>query len=444
MLKPVFCFILILTVFISCKQETEIVPEIYQPRNTHEAYEIALDQAGLLNAALGEDWKDAARNALKKPLKVELPFAEDFYVSSTEAKAGGYRFEVKRGHKIEVKVERDNKDEFEIFLDAFRIIDDSTDQYLHIASAGKNELYLEFEPRADGEYIVRFQTELLRGGIFNIQIQKVPALAFPVVGKDKSAIGSLFGAPRDGGRRKHHGVDIFAKRHTPIVAPTEGRIRFVGERGLGGKVVWMRDTKRNQTLYFAHLHDILIEDDVYVYPGDTLGTVGNTGNARTTPPHLHFGIYKDGPIDPYHFIANTRSRFKRQLAKDKFIGKTVRARKDSKLKVEGLVRRSKSIPIPKFQIMQTIGASAAYYKVRLPDDTIGYIAYDDIQLADRPLKRQIANGSENLLSDPAISAIPIEEIPQGEEIKVLGANAEYEFVERSNGSKGWMMSAGGG
>ena len=39
--------------------------------------------------------------------------------------------------------------------------------------------------------------------------------------------------------------------------------------------------------------------------GQVIGTVGNTGNARTTPPHLHFGIYRNGPIDPFHFIAET-------------------------------------------------------------------------------------------------------------------------------------------
>ena len=37
-------------------------------------------------------------------------------------------------------------------------------------------------------------------------------------------------------------------------------------------------------------------------PGDTLGFVGNSGNARTTPPHLHFGIYARRPTDPAPFI----------------------------------------------------------------------------------------------------------------------------------------------
>ncbi|MDQ3495762.1 MAG: M23 family metallopeptidase, partial [Pseudomonadota bacterium] len=36
-----------------------------------------------------------------------------------------------------------------------------------------------------------------------------------------------------------------------------------------------------------------------VWPGDLLGSVGDTGNARGTPPHLHYGIYgADGAYNP--------------------------------------------------------------------------------------------------------------------------------------------------
>jgi peptidoglycan LD-endopeptidase LytH len=57
-------------------------------------------------------------------------------------------------------------------------------------------------------------------------------------------------------------------------------------------------------LYYAHLHDQLVRAGTFVSTGDTLGTVGNTGNAQSTPPHLHFGIYAggEGAIDPEAFI----------------------------------------------------------------------------------------------------------------------------------------------
>ena len=47
------------------------------------------------------------------------------------------------------------------------------------------------------------------------------ALVFPVAGK-KAAVGSFWGAPRDGGKRKHEGIDVFAKKGTPVVAISNG------------------------------------------------------------------------------------------------------------------------------------------------------------------------------------------------------------------------------
>ena len=55
---------------------------------------------------------------------------------------------------------------------------------------------------------------------------------------------------------------------------------------------------------WVHLDEQLVEPGQWVEPGDVVGRVGNTGNARTTPPHLHFAIYAEGqgPIDPDPFL----------------------------------------------------------------------------------------------------------------------------------------------
>jgi Membrane proteins related to metalloendopeptidases len=46
-----------------------------------------------------------------------------------------------------------------------------------------------------------------------------------------------------------------------------------------------------------------VASGAHVETGDILGFVGNTGNARTTPPHLHFGIYTgSGPVNPAPFL----------------------------------------------------------------------------------------------------------------------------------------------
>ena len=65
----------------------------------------------------------------------------------------------------------------------------------------------------------------------------------------------------------------------------------------------MRPAGKDYTLYYAHLDEQLATDGQSVRAGDTIGLIGNTGNARSTPPHLHFGIYTFGEaIDPLPFV----------------------------------------------------------------------------------------------------------------------------------------------
>ena len=151
-------------------------------------------------------------------------------------------------------------------------------------------------------------------------------LEFPVEGTGVGAIQSRFGAPRDGGRRGHAGVDIFAPRGTPVLAASAGRVRRVGVTNLGGKVVWVRDSVRNASIYYAHLDSQYVRDGQAVEAGDTVGFVGNTGNARTTPPHLHFGVYRrgEGAVDPYPFLAPPRGKLVRATADPAVLGAHVR------------------------------------------------------------------------------------------------------------------------
>lgn len=296
---------LILLTLLSCKEEK--IPERFYPRNDHHAYWYSLKQANLLTTALGKEWLEASEKPFEQQIEVQLPYQESFVLSELKPEAIGYRFEAKRGQKVLVDIRLITEDTTKVFVDLFRVQNDSLGDYLQVASADST-LQLGFEPRRDASYLLRLQPELLRGGHYTVTIENVPTLAFPVAGKDKRAIQSVFGDPRDGGRREHHGVDIFASRHTPILAPTKAEVRFVGVRGLGGKVVWLFDRERGTNLYFAHLQEQKVERYQMVNPGDTIGTVGNTGNARYTPPHLHFGIYRNGPIDPYAFIVPDYTR----------------------------------------------------------------------------------------------------------------------------------------
>lgn len=129
------------------------------------------------------------------------------------------------------------------------------------------------------------------------QLSRLPPatqLGVPVQGVSAARIADTFGAPR-GRDRSHQGVDIFGRRGTPVRSAALGIVTSIREGGLGGKQVWVIGPGRER-YYYAHLdawNPLLAVGDV-VRPGDQLGEVGNTGNARGTPPHLHFGVYGSG------------------------------------------------------------------------------------------------------------------------------------------------------
>ena len=287
----------------ACKKE--IVPKAFYPRSAHEAYQHSLELADLTETALGSEWIHAGEEALESPEEIELPYEEVFRWDPRSADAAGYRFKVKRGVRVEVEVTVRSADSLQIFSDLFRVTEDTAMPMIHVATADDRSHYLEFEPRRDSYYALRLQPELLRGGIFMVRIRPFPSLGFPVKGKNSRAIASFFGDPRDGGSREHHGVDIFAARHTPVLAPTDASVTRVDEGDIGGRYIWLYDSKRSMNLYFAHLETQEVSSGEKVSAGQLIGTVGNSGNARTTAPHLHFGIYSRGPIDPFHFIAET-------------------------------------------------------------------------------------------------------------------------------------------
>lgn len=134
-------------------------------------------------------------------------------------------------------------------------------------------------------------------------------LPMPVEGVTSKQIIDTWGAARGQGR-KHEGIDIFAKRGTAVVSTTQGIVAKVGLDSLGGKVVWVigPDLSRH---YYAHLEAYAphIEVGDWVEQGAVLGYVGNTGNAKNTPPHLHYGIYLSGQgaVNPYAFLSNKGS-----------------------------------------------------------------------------------------------------------------------------------------
>lgn len=122
----------------------------------------------------------------------------------------------------------------------------------------------------------------------------------PVRGVQPYELSRNYGAPRQGGVRKHEGLDIMAPSGREVVAFTGGVILAKKWNDLGGNTIWITGDD-GRMYYYAHLSRYANRDEGgAVAAGDVIGYVGQTGDATT--PHLHFEIHdsRSGPsYDPY-------------------------------------------------------------------------------------------------------------------------------------------------
>ncbi len=128
---------------------------------------------------------------------------------------------------------------------------------------------------------------------------------FPVVGH--ADYSNDYGGPRaDVAAGFHQGIDMFASRGTPVVAVHDGTVFKVGWNRLGGNRLWLADTNGN-LFYYAHLEGYaeIAKDGAQVRAGEVIGFMGNTGDASTTPVHLHFEIHPNGlwSVPPIEYVS---------------------------------------------------------------------------------------------------------------------------------------------
>jgi hypothetical protein len=103
--------------------------------------------------------------------------------------------------------------------------------------------------------------------------------------------------PAPGQVRVHEGQDVFCDYGDPVLAPTDGWVDFSGS-GLGGITARVHEPT-GRYWYLTHLSDINHELSTgqQVAVGTIVGYCGNSGNAATTAPHVHFGWYAEGGVD---------------------------------------------------------------------------------------------------------------------------------------------------
>lgn len=136
-----------------------------------------------------------------------------------------------------------------------------------------------------------------------LESQKSMFACTPSIWPLKGWVTSNFGyriSPFTNKKEFHSGLDISARKGSPIIAPADGVISYVGENRNSGRFITINHGYGIKTSYL-HLDKSLVKKDQAVKRGDVIAQVGNTG--RTTGPHLHYEVQLKGvPADPRRFI----------------------------------------------------------------------------------------------------------------------------------------------
>jgi len=236
---------------------------------------------------------------LDRATELELSAFDDLGAVSRQVDRSTAELEA---HRSNVQIAEDLAAELVSEIDALyeeqqSILDEADDALATAISNLKQEIR---DKRIEDDRIKRQQSESAAqapGRAGGADPSQTPGFLCPVQGG--ASFSNTWGARRSGGRT-HKGVDMFNARNTPLLAVTDGRVKF-SSNSLGGLSTHIY-SDNNVVYYYTHLerHPTNIKSGQRVSKGTTVGYLGNSGNARYTSPHLHFEIRPGGTaVNPY-------------------------------------------------------------------------------------------------------------------------------------------------
>ena len=398
---------------------------------------------------------DAAARALAGALLVRPPYEEQVLLVDARHSAVAYRVELSRGEQLDVVAEPPRLRRGGVRVEVFLL---GPGGPRRVAAAKRGEHRVGVRAKESGIYVARVQPEPSHEGSYRIALRgsastrterSVAGLVFPVAGHDAGAIGSWFGDSRDGGARSHRGVDIFAPRGTLALAAADGIVTSVATTALGGRVVWLAARALGLEFYYAHLEEQLVSRGERVRAGDPIGRVGNTGNARGTRPHLHFGVYRGGgqvALDPAGMLRGAGSSSVRLASAPVRIevdvgslGEWQRTRSAELALRAGPDLAARILAeLPRQTPVRLIGANRDWYRVALPDGTVGFASAEALERADARIATHRLERSLDLRAEPADDAPVVAPLEPGTEVAVLARYGDYLLVKLADGATGWI------
>ncbi len=402
----------------------------------HDSYYSALLRENL--KATAEHWKAEAEKSLAAPLRISLPYSERHLLEVDYLQPITFAFDLKIDELIQVNIFPSINTRAEVFVDVFHVKDAATEP-VRIGSMAAKEQQFKIAAEHTGQYLVRIQPSHAAQGLMDVTITSPLRYGFPVDTERENAVQSLFGVGRDGGARRHEGIDIFAPRGTPVIAAETGFVSRVGDTPRGGKNVWVRGDQRS--FYYAHLDSIAVVAGERVARGDLLGTVGNTGNAVTTNPHLHFGIYKfaQGAIDPLPLVGRKKSLTTYapplvELAPRWLSVKTEKAN----LRSGPSLKATSVASLIRAELVQVDSVAGDWLRVTTGEGTKGFIARSLTQTPSESILTLTENYVAFYLPDD--TAPVVGNFSAGDKLPTLGRFGSFAWVKMPGGVYAWAKA----
>lgn len=281
----------------------------------------------------------------------------------------------------------------------------------------------------------------MRGGRDTVAPRAEPALAFPVKQCDGTAMGGLFGDAREGGIRRHEGIDVFAARGTPAVAAADGVVVSAGTNALGGNVVWLRDSRRALTYNYAHL----INRPSTPGSGSRLGKLSTASGTPATrrPPRTFISASTaaaSGALDPRPFVAaGPRREAPPSTADAAALGRWRRVSSRSLTLVSAPDEKAPvAARLSRHAVMRVAAATGSWYRVELPSGETGYVSARGTEAAETPLRRFLRPSEIEVRERPDERVPVVESVAAGRELPVFGTSGAYLWVRTPARRRDWL------
>ena len=252
--------------YIDCKEDINKMIEEdivnYKGKNIDK---VELTQKPECELKLVEKTREDSKNEILVAMQKEVEITYKYY-------------EIKKGNNVLEKVDS--------FENAERLINE-------LKEANNEDISLTIQ-----EQITKNVNEIETNTVEVANVNGIKISTAPITGK----ISSRYGAISNIRSSAHTGLDISAPRGTPIKAVADGTVVFASQKGSYGNLVKL-DHGNGVESWYAHTSKMYVKKGQEVKAGDTIATVGSTGNS--TGPHLHLEIRINGiHVNPQKYIYN--------------------------------------------------------------------------------------------------------------------------------------------